>query len=1147
MSWYYLNESGEVVGPVSEQALKELNAVDVLATTSQVCREGTEEWIGLAEVLGVDADTSGEGDSFKFSCPQCSQEMAAEAPRTGESAQCPSCGAEFVIPSHDTIAATNGPLRKSARNGRLWKVTVGVLVLIFVIVGAITILNREPSAERITALLELADSHARGRGVPQNWQLAAKYLQEAADEGSADAQCRLASCYRYGHGVEKNDRTATFWTRKAAEGGDALAQYNLAVSYLKGSGVEESPSEMIRWLRLSADQGLAQAQCHLGLAYADGTGVDTDSARAVELFAAAADQGFPEAQYQLGTCLWFGDGVTKDEARGLGWIETAAAQGHIEAQSYLGAHYLHISEEEAFRWYQMAASQGSANDQCAVGNCYRTGIGVKPDQEEAFQWYMRAAEQGNAYGQKYVAGCYDAGLGVRRDPAAAVHWLEKAAEQGNSEAQRDLGAHYFSGEGVEQNEALAFKWLSIAADQNEAEAQFLLGQCYLEGRGIAENQAVAYMWMTIAASSGDPDILSYLDKATKTLPPETIALGKRMSEELKDGKTDDFPSNSSTLSRKKTNQEEDSPDLDKNGKSRSEASLGTKRYGDHPAEPASTTQRDAADQSNPTDPEAQFLLGMNYQEGAGVPQSLEQAASWYRKAAKQGEPQALYALALFYMAGKGVDQDAKESLFLFSEAANQGHHEAQFCLGSAHKGVLSYMWLNLAATSGDAKVASTAREQRDDVARSLTHEEIAKGQKLSQEWEPGDPNTFGLFLRDAPSQETPVEHSESRTSTARGDTEPLREFPVPLFFPPGEREMLTLQNYREDDILREENQKVCVFMWGLYSMGYNNPGALPYFEEHYYDPEHKVSTDQQASFEDRLLSVVRLGAEDAAKGSPVRFQKAFGSDGKLLQTVFTREEILVRHFGPIEFWEERHGFSERSKKVSENYDLTYAAVIATDFKLRFDAAINAVAASTELNPHPKPLDKPGSKAPRPTVATEDGTSFLPENPHPAGLTDEAASGNPESALAALSVFENGTLDEAKECIRLLDEELKIKPQNERAILIKNTIMDVFRAEASITLTLKGQQEAAERYEVMMRSLSMASSPSRLTGKVNTIEINRIRRESSELKANANAGVIAAKSELLRALKSAHTSIPSFDNTALLPVWEKVAKRHGVSF
>jgi|GEM_PF-1882239 len=99
MSWYYLNESGEVVGPVSEQALKELNVAGSLTEASLVCREGTEDWIGLAEALGTRPSPSVGGESFKFNCPHCDQQIAAEPAQIGVSLQCPACGGGTVVPS----------------------------------------------------------------------------------------------------------------------------------------------------------------------------------------------------------------------------------------------------------------------------------------------------------------------------------------------------------------------------------------------------------------------------------------------------------------------------------------------------------------------------------------------------------------------------------------------------------------------------------------------------------------------------------------------------------------------------------------------------------------------------------------------------------------------------------------------------------------------------------------------------------------------------------------------------------------------------------------------------------------------------------------------------------------------------------------
>jgi|688.fasta_scaffold76575_2 hypothetical protein len=53
MNWFYFNEAGEVVGPLSEETLRELHAIGRLAATTQVCREGSEDWTILAGALGT--------------------------------------------------------------------------------------------------------------------------------------------------------------------------------------------------------------------------------------------------------------------------------------------------------------------------------------------------------------------------------------------------------------------------------------------------------------------------------------------------------------------------------------------------------------------------------------------------------------------------------------------------------------------------------------------------------------------------------------------------------------------------------------------------------------------------------------------------------------------------------------------------------------------------------------------------------------------------------------------------------------------------------------------------------------------------------------------------------------------------------------
>jgi TPR repeat protein len=76
------------------------------------------------------------------------------------------------------------------------------------------------------------------------------------------------------------------------------------------------------------------------------------------------------------------------------------------------------------------------------------------------------------------------------------------------------------------------------------------------------------------------------------------------------------------------------------------------------------------------DVEAQYNLGVMYDEGAGMEQDLAAAADWYRKAAEQGFMDAQTNLGIMYYHGQGVERDLAEAARWFSKAAIQGDNEA---------------------------------------------------------------------------------------------------------------------------------------------------------------------------------------------------------------------------------------------------------------------------------------------------------------------------------------------------------------------------------------------------------------------------------------------------------------------------------------
>jgi len=102
--------------------------------------------------------------------------------------------------------------------------------------------------------------------------------------------------------------------------------------------------------------------------------------------------------------------------------------------------------------------------------------------------------------------------------------------------------------------------------------------------------------------------------------------------------------------------------------------------------------------------DAQFYLGMLYDEGQGVPQDYKQAAYWYRKAADQGDAKSQVNLGFMYDNGQGVPQNY----------------------------VQAHMWFNLA----DAQGAKLAIKNRDALAAKMTPQQIAEAQRLAAEWKP---------------------------------------------------------------------------------------------------------------------------------------------------------------------------------------------------------------------------------------------------------------------------------------------------------------------------------------------------------------------------------------------------------------------------
>ncbi|QRG08072.1 sel1 repeat family protein [Xanthobacter dioxanivorans] len=134
-----------------------------------------------------------------------------------------------------------GPKRREGRRRLPARATVLTAVLAVALALPAAPAAQAGSAARAFAL------YARG-----DYRAAATLLTPLAFAGEARAQGLLGFLYEYGKGVPQNYGLAAQWYMCAAEQGEATAQYLLGLLYDKGHGVPRDVVLSQKWLILAA-------------------------------------------------------------------------------------------------------------------------------------------------------------------------------------------------------------------------------------------------------------------------------------------------------------------------------------------------------------------------------------------------------------------------------------------------------------------------------------------------------------------------------------------------------------------------------------------------------------------------------------------------------------------------------------------------------------------------------------------------------------------------------------------------------------------------------------------------------------------------------------------------------------------------------
>ena len=210
-----------------------------------------------------------------------------------------------------------------------------------------------------------------------------------------------------------------------------------------------------------------------------GHGVTQNFEMAYRLYLHAARLEEARSQYIVGSMLIDGVGVEKDSRLGVKWILKSASQDYPDALNQMGIFY-------------------------------ETGFIVEQNFETAAKFYLRASHMAHLDGMTNYAALLLQGKGVEKNEKKAAWLLKKACERNYAKAQNELGVMYYKGLGVEEAPDKAVELFTQSADKGNVYALNNLGIAYEEGKGVVRDYAKATICYEKSARLGNINGLNNL-------------------------------------------------------------------------------------------------------------------------------------------------------------------------------------------------------------------------------------------------------------------------------------------------------------------------------------------------------------------------------------------------------------------------------------------------------------------------------------------------------------------------------------------------------------------------------------------------------------------------------------------------------------
>lgn len=314
--------------------------------------------------------------------------------------------------------------------------------------------------------------------------------------------------------------------------------------------------------------------------------------------------------------------------------------------AYKIANYYQIkgNREQNLRWHDIAYKYGNIDSAFELGLIYRDGLyGVEESAHLAFTYFSSAADCGNNRAQLFLSTFYEKGEGVEQSNEQAIKYLEMAANANFVDAYFGLGRLLSKVERYDDAE----KWLNLALEHlgsehpDYTEALILLGDLYYEKDHNDPKVYEYYHKAAIRGSSWAKFYLGYLyacgyggvsqdenqslywyrSAAKDGYGPAQFLVGRYYFDK------DDYEMAIPWLQRAVEQEVIEAKVL---------YSLCLIQIEKFP-EKAYNLMLEAA---NANDSQAQYYMGLFYEEGISVRKNRGQAIVWYKKAAENGDEDA---------------------------------------------------------------------------------------------------------------------------------------------------------------------------------------------------------------------------------------------------------------------------------------------------------------------------------------------------------------------------------------------------------------------------------------------------------------------------------------------------------------------------